>query len=166
MNYLRALHFRMHIYTVWIKKTNNHKRVASLILERIKERFFKFNTYQHRRGSRTVRSAKKCRRCILGQMYSANQKLESQNLTSVQCIVYTVQGGGGCLSNSGTLASNRQNTAFPSYNDDISLLILQYPISVYLHETLFYSCFSAHYNCTDVYVVYCICVVCVCLVTP
>ncbi len=37
--------------------------------------------------------------------------------------------GGGCISNSGTLASNRQNAASPKYNDDISLLISQYLIT-------------------------------------
>jgi hypothetical protein len=35
------------------------------------------------------RSAKRCQRCILGLMYSASLKLESQNLT--QCSVYIVQ---------------------------------------------------------------------------
>jgi hypothetical protein len=39
------------------------------------------------------------------------------------------------VSNSGTLASNRQNTASPNYNGDISLLISQYLISVCIgHE--------------------------------
>jgi hypothetical protein len=33
------------------------------------------------------------------------------------------------MSNSGTLASNTQNTANPKYNDDISSLISQYHIS-------------------------------------
>jgi hypothetical protein len=40
---------------------------------------------------------------------------------SVQCTLYR-EGGRGCASNSGTLASNRQNTASPG-NNDISLLI-------------------------------------------
>jgi hypothetical protein len=44
---------------------------------------------------------------------------------SVQCTVYTFTAVGrrGCLSNSRTLALNRQNIASPKYNDDISLLI-------------------------------------------
>jgi hypothetical protein len=51
---------------------------------------------------------------------------------SVQCIMYSPQllGSRGCLSNSGTLASYRQNTASSKYNADISLLISQYLISV------------------------------------
>jgi hypothetical protein len=46
-----------------------------------------------------------------------------------QCTLPTAAGGGGGgggVSNSGTLASSRQNSASPKYNDDISLLILQY----------------------------------------
>jgi hypothetical protein len=45
--------------------------------------------------------------------------------------VYTVRGGGGAgyVSNSGTVASKRQNTASSKFNDDISLLISQYLIS-------------------------------------
>ncbi len=45
-------------------------------------------------------------------MYSANLRLGSQNLT--QCSLYNehcMGGGWGCVSNSGTLASNGQNTA-------------------------------------------------------
>jgi hypothetical protein len=52
---------------------------------------------------------------------------------NVQYIVYIVQSaavaGMSCESNSETLASNKQNTASPQYNDDISLLISQYLIS-------------------------------------
>jgi hypothetical protein len=54
---------------------------------------------------------------------------------SDKCSVYTVhctlfRGGRDYVTNSGTLAStNRQNTACPKYNDDISLLILQYLLS-------------------------------------
>ncbi len=52
----------------------------------------------------------------------------SGSVFSVQCT--TVQEGGrGCMSNTGTLASNRQNTVSPKYNEDIPLLILQYLIS-------------------------------------
>ncbi len=43
---------------------------------------------------------------------------EFDEVLSVQCTV-----GGGCVLNSGILASNRQNTANPKYNEDISLLI-------------------------------------------
>jgi hypothetical protein len=60
-----------------------------------------------------------------------------------QCTVYTVQGvgGRGCLSNYGTLASNRQNTAnLKKYNDDIFLLILQFLISEHC-ECIFKSYF-------------------------
>jgi hypothetical protein len=47
---------------------------------------------------------------------------------AVFSILYSPQllGGKGYVSNSGTLASNRQNTASPKYNDDISLLISQH----------------------------------------
>jgi hypothetical protein len=45
---------------------------------------------------------------------------EFKAVFSVQCILYRGGEGGGCVSNSGTLASNRQNTASPKYNDDIS----------------------------------------------
>jgi hypothetical protein len=51
---------------------------------------------------------------------------------SVQCILYTTvhsYGGWGCVSNSGTLALNRQRTAGPKYNNSISLLNSQYLIS-------------------------------------
>jgi hypothetical protein len=69
-------------------------------------------------------------------MYFASSKLESQNLTSLtQCSVNSVHfivtavGGRDCLSNSGTLASNRQcvHTVYskPEIHDDISLLISQ-----------------------------------------
>ncbi len=56
---------------------------------------------------------------------------EFDAVLSVQCILYrsTAVRGRGCMSNSRTLASNRQNTARPKYNDDISLLISQYLIS-------------------------------------
>jgi hypothetical protein len=67
---------------------------------------------------------------ISKEMSSLYFALESQNLT--QCSVYSVHctgGEGDCVSNSGTLALNRQNTASPKYNDDISLLISQYLIS-------------------------------------
>jgi hypothetical protein len=46
---------------------------------------------------------------------------------SVQCTQY--RRGGGCVSNSGTLAPNRQNKASTKYNDDISWLISKYLIS-------------------------------------
>ncbi len=87
----------------------------------------------------SLRSAKRCRRCILGLLYSANLKLESPNLTqcsvySVQCTLYT-GGGAGYMSNSGTPASNRQNTASPKLNDNTSMLISQYLISAFI-ETL------------------------------
>ncbi len=62
-------------------------------------------------------------------MYSAHLKLEFQNLT--QCSVYSSQllgGGRGCMSNTGTVALNRQTIASPKYNDNISLLISQYLI--------------------------------------
>ncbi len=71
-----------------------------------------------------VRSAKRCCRCILGLMYSAKSP---RIWRSVQCTVYSVHctgGGRGCVLNSGTLDSNRQNS--PKYNDDISLHISQY----------------------------------------
>jgi hypothetical protein len=52
---------------------------------------------------------------------------------SVQCTVYTIQStavrGRGCMSSSGTLASKRQNTASPKFNDNNCLLISQYLIS-------------------------------------
>ncbi len=70
-------------------------------------------------------------------MCSGSSKLESRNVTqcsvySAHCTVHSCWGGGGrgCVSNSGTLASNGQNTTRPKYNDDISLLISQYLISV------------------------------------
>jgi hypothetical protein len=47
-----------------------------------------------------------------------------------QCTLSTAAGGKGCVSNSKTLVSSRQNTASPVYNDDISFLFLQYLISV------------------------------------
>ncbi len=51
---------------------------------------------------------------------------EYDAVLSVQCTLYG--GAGRCVSNSVTLASNRQNTASRKYNDDISLLISQYLI--------------------------------------
>jgi hypothetical protein len=45
------------------------------------------------------------------------------------CTLYRGEGR-DWMSNSGALASKRQNTASPKYNDDISLLISQYLISV------------------------------------
>jgi hypothetical protein len=51
---------------------------------------------------------------------------------SVHCTLYTSTysywRGNNCESNSMTLASNRQNTSSPKYNDYISLLILEYII--------------------------------------
>jgi hypothetical protein len=49
----------------------------------------------------------------------------------VQCPLCSPQlvGGRRCVSNIGTLVSNRQNTASIKYNDDISLLISLYLIS-------------------------------------
>jgi hypothetical protein len=50
---------------------------------------------------------------------------------TVRCILYSQQlqyGGGGAVSNSGTPASKRPNTASPNYNDNISLLIWQHLI--------------------------------------
>jgi hypothetical protein len=48
----------------------------------------------------------------------------------VHSTVHSCQVAGvACVSNSGTLTSNRQNTASPKYNDDISLPISQYHIS-------------------------------------
>jgi hypothetical protein len=57
--------------------------------------------------------------------------LEFDLVFRIQCIMYSPQlfGSRGCLSNSGALASNRQNTVSPKYNDDISLLISQYLFS-------------------------------------
>ncbi len=54
-------------------------------------------------------------------------KARGPEFDTVQRTVYTVAGEGrGCVSNSGTLASNTQNTASPKLNDDISMLISQY----------------------------------------
>jgi hypothetical protein len=58
----------------------------------------------------------------------------------VQYTVYTARGG-GCLPNSGTLASNRQNTASPKYNDDTYLMISQFLISDF--TTIFPSIISS-----------------------
>jgi hypothetical protein len=60
-------------------------------------------------------------------MYSASGEArvpESDPVFSVQGTLCT--GGGGCVSNSGTLASNGQIINSPKYNDDLSLLISQY----------------------------------------
>ncbi len=56
--------------------------------------------------------------------------LELYTVFSLKCTLYSPQllGVRGCVSNSVTQASNRQNTASPKYNDDISLLISQYLI--------------------------------------
>jgi hypothetical protein len=57
---------------------------------------------------------------------------EFDTVLSVMCTLYvqsTAVGGMGCVSNSKTLDSNRQNTSSPKYYDDISLLISQYLIS-------------------------------------
>ncbi len=66
-----------------------------------------------------VRSTKRCRRCILGLLYFANIRLESRRIR------HAIPTPGSCTSvhcvNSGTLASNWQNTS--KYKDDISLLI-------------------------------------------
>jgi hypothetical protein len=42
---------------------------------------------------------------------------------SVECTLYSPQllGGRGSVSSSGTLASNRQNTASPKYNDNLTI---------------------------------------------
>jgi hypothetical protein len=82
-----------------------------------------------------VRSAKRCRHCILGLPYSAYFRLDSQNLTrhpppQMWTVQYSVHCTRNTASNSGALASNWQKTSSPKYNDDISLLILQYLISV------------------------------------
>ncbi len=63
----------------------------------------------------------------LDVQYTANSKLEFDPVFNVQCTLYSPQlaGGQGYVSNSGTLASNTQNTASPKYNNDISLLISQ-----------------------------------------
>ncbi len=64
-----------------------------------------------------VRSAKRCRHCILGFLYSAYLRSESQNLTRnpfpppVQCNSTL-----STASNSGTPASNWQNTSSPKYH--------------------------------------------------
>ncbi len=82
-----------------------------------------------------VRSAKRCHHCILGWLYSAYLRLESQNLTCNPCPPTAVDGivhihaTLNTVSKSGALASSWQNTSSPKYNDDISLLILQYLIS-------------------------------------
>jgi hypothetical protein len=63
-------------------------------------------------------------------MFSANFKRESQNL--MQCLVSSVhctRRGRSCVPKLGILASNRQNTASPTCNEDISLLISQYLIT-------------------------------------
>ncbi len=109
--------------------------IISLGLDRFRERAVTslLCTAAQRWG--IVRSAKRCHRCILGLMYSASSKLESQNLAqcsvcSVHCMYsHQLLLSRSCISYSGTLASNRQNTANPEYNDDISLLISQYLIS-------------------------------------
>ncbi len=54
--------------------------------------------------------------CAKYQKADRASTLWSQSLSSVKCTV----------SNSRTVASNGQNTASPKYNEDISLLILQY----------------------------------------
>jgi hypothetical protein len=71
-----------------------------------------------------ARSAKRCRRCILGLMFSASS---SSRIDAV----YTSKAawGRGCVTNFGTLASGRQNISLPKYNDDYSLPILLYLIS-------------------------------------
>jgi hypothetical protein len=54
----------------------------------------------------------------------------SQNLTQFSVYsVHNIKGGRGSMSNSGTVASNRQNTASTKYNYDLSLLISPYLIS-------------------------------------
>jgi hypothetical protein len=79
-------------------------------------------------------------------MFSANLKLESKNLTCSMYSVHCGGGGEGFMSNSGTLASNRQNTVSPKYND-ISLLILQYLIPDDLHLSV------NNYNIQRTYIV-------------
>ncbi len=65
-----------------------------------------------------------------GLIYSANLKLEFHKLT--QCSVFSVHCtvGDGLRVKFRDLASNRQNTASPKYNDDISLLISSLFISM------------------------------------
>jgi hypothetical protein len=65
---------------------------------------------------------------------------EFETVCSVECTLYSPQllGGRGCLLNSGTLASNRQNRASPKYNDDIALLISQYFMFVYYSLLIIY----------------------------
>ncbi len=60
-------------------------------------------------------------------VFSQFEELDA--VLSLQCTDTVCVGGGGWVSNSGTLVSNRQNRESPKYNDDISLLISQYFIS-------------------------------------
>jgi hypothetical protein len=80
-----------------------------------------------------VRSAKRCRRCILGLIYSANSSPRIWPMFSVE---FTLYEGWSRVSNSGTPASYRQNKASPEYNDDISFLISQYLISDFYIQSI------------------------------
>ncbi len=66
-----------------------------------------------------MRLAKKCRHCNLGWLLFCLFEARSQNLTSnpspPPCRVYTVHCTLNTASNSGTLASNWQNTSSPKY---------------------------------------------------
>jgi hypothetical protein len=59
---------------------------------------------------------------------------EFDRVFSVLYSVYSTVGRG--MSNSGTLASDRQDTASLKYNDDICLLISQYLISLGVGQTI------------------------------
>ncbi len=84
---------------------------------------------KQRRG--IIRSARRCL-CILSLLYSAYlwlEALEFDTRISISTGIHSI--------NSGTRATNRQNTSSPKYNDDIILLLQQYLISASadLHPT-------------------------------
>ncbi len=78
------------------------------------------------------KSNKEMSSLYLGLNNSVSSQLKSQNFMqcsaySVHCTVHSCWGYRGCVLNSVTQASNRQNTASPKYNDDISFVDLTVP---------------------------------------
>jgi hypothetical protein len=74
-------------------------------------------------------------------MYSSNSRvLEFDKVFSILYYIRNtiqstaIRGGRGCVSNSGTPASYRQNTASPKYTDDFSLPVLTIPHLGFSHS--------------------------------
>jgi hypothetical protein len=116
MSGMDSMILHIHIYVIQqIRKyTYSYvaKNAANLNFQLVDHMFFFAQAFCIVYSAETsiARSAKRCRRCILGLMYFANSKLESQNWHTVHIwYTSTAAEGRGYVSNSGTQASNKQN---------------------------------------------------------